>query len=68
MTSLKNNPLLAVLLLVLALVALALSLYWTFGRSESTAPPSPFEGIQQPPTVPAPSNEKQPKEQAPMAF
>lgn len=65
MKSLKNNLLVAVVLLVLALIALALSLYWTFGRSESTVTPSPFEGIH---TAPAPSNEKQPKEQAPMAF
>lgn len=70
MTSLKNNPLLAVLLLVLALAALAFSLYWTFGRGGAiSTPTSPFEGMKQPPTAPAPSGEtQQPKEQAPMAF
>jgi|FaiFalFF_MnMetaG_3_1042247.scaffolds.fasta_scaffold08194_3 flagellar basal body-associated protein FliL len=66
MASLKNNPAIVILLVIVAVIALGFSIYWTFGRGETAPPKSPFEGIKAPP--PVSPNQAQPKEQAPMAF
>jgi len=67
MASLKNNPVLVALIVIVAAIALGFSIYWTFARGTTVPPKSPFEGINAP-TPPASPIQMQPKEQAPMSF
>ncbi|MDW8050888.1 MAG: hypothetical protein RMJ83_00225 [Armatimonadota bacterium] len=55
----RNNPLLAVALLVVALIVLGVSLYFSFGRRAT----SPFEGTPAAtPSQPAPATQPQPQQ------
>lgn len=55
----RNNPLLAVVLLVVALIVLGASLYFSFGRRAT----SPFEDAPVAnPSQPTPTNQPQPQQ------
>ncbi len=72
MDYLKNNPLAATIVFIVAIIALAFSIYWTFLRGASAPAKSPFEGIEAPQVQPGapqmPSPEGQQGQQSPMAF
>lgn len=73
MDFLRNNPIAATVVFIIAIVALLFSVYWTFLRGSTAPPQSPFEGMQAPQVAPGggvggPPGQEPDKQQAPMAF